>query len=88
MNALLREFHVWRHSGVGSAVRYVCFENLSVGRFCVQSADFFRLPVDPGLLRQHERPLVELFLEQSPQDRCAWFASIEAAIKAHDHDFA
>lgn len=88
MDTLLRELFVWKRLGAGEAVRYVCFEDLSTGRFCVQSADFYRLPVKPELLRQLELQAVELFLEQSPLDRCEWHASVEAAIEAHDRHFA
>jgi hypothetical protein len=88
MKGLLEQLLVWRALGKNKAVRYSCFENLSTKWFCAQSANFLRLPLDPEMLRQHERQLVKLFIEISPLDRCEWFESLGSAIEAHDRTFA
>jgi hypothetical protein len=85
---LYREIRVWKRLSAGSAVCYRCFEDLATHRFCVQSADFFQLPVDDKKLRYHERQSVELFIEIELTGRCDWFNSLEEAIKVHDADFA
>lgn len=84
---LYREIPVWKHRGDGSALCYRCFESLPDHRFCVQSADYFRLPLDETVLRQHERQMVELFIETEPGARAGWHPSLEAAIAAHDAEF-
>ena len=66
---------------------YRCLRDDSTGRYAVQSADFFPLPVDDARLRSSDRQFVELLIEQLPFDRCEWHASIEAAIAAHDLAF-
>jgi hypothetical protein len=86
--SLYREIPVWRRLSTSSAVCYRCFEDLATHRFCVQSADFFQLPVTDERLRHHERQSIELFIEIEPTQRCDWFNSLEDAIQAHDADFA
>lgn len=78
---------VWKRLSDTRAVCYRCFENLSAGKFCAQSADFLSLPVEEELLRRHERQVAKLFIEIEPSERCNWFPSIQDAIKAHDADF-
>jgi len=67
-------------------VRYRCFKNVSSGRYTVQSADFYHLPFDQEKAAELEQQFVELFAEQTPDDRAGSFESIEAAIEAHDRD--
>jgi hypothetical protein len=90
MSALYRQIFVWKHRGdlqVDAAVRYCCFESLKTGLFHVQSADFFRLPVNEVSRQQLDRQCIELLVETDPQDRTKGFASLEEAIAAHDRCF-
>jgi hypothetical protein len=82
-----QDIRVWQRLSERSCVRYSCFKDLSTGKYGVQSADFYRLPVDEQLRRQHDIQFFELFMEEDPQERCAWFDSLEAAIEAHDEQF-
>ncbi len=84
---LFSQVNIWKRLGPQAAIRYVCFCDPSSGRYAVQSADFFRLPVEESQFRESERQLVELFIEESVLERCAWFESIDQAIRAHDVDF-
>jgi hypothetical protein len=45
------------------------------------------LPFDEKKAAELEQQFVELFAEQTPDDRAGSFESIEAAIEAHDRDF-
>lgn len=90
MNTPYRQIFVWKHRSeveVDAAVRYCCFESLKTGLFYVQSADFFRLPVDEKNRYDLDRQAIELFVETDPQDRTNGFASLEDAIADHDRCF-
>jgi hypothetical protein len=84
---LLQEIIVWKSIDSKSAVKYCCFHNLQDGKYCVQSADFFYLPVDDRQLKQSEMQSLELFIEVSPMNRCKWFTALNDAILAHDVSF-
>jgi len=78
---------VWKRISPTEAVCYRCFRNLSTKKFSVQSADFYRLPLDPIQVAALERQCLELFTEQVPDDRSGSFNSIEEAILVHDAEF-
>lgn len=67
--------------------RIRCFENLSTGYFSVQSADFYHIPLDPKQVVHLDRQYLELLAEQPPEERAGGFASLQAAVEAHDKDF-
>jgi hypothetical protein len=52
-----------------TAIRYRCFESLLSKRFCVQSADFYRFPLNEQQIANLARQFVELFIEQEPSNR-------------------
>ncbi|MFC4159284.1 hypothetical protein [Chitinimonas lacunae] len=85
---LFKEVMIWKRTGETSAVRYSCLQDMLTGKYAIQSADFFRLPIEGEQFRIFERQFVELLLDVSPRDRCMWFESPEEAITAHDHDFS
>jgi len=87
MSDQIRAFDVWKRKQSGEAVRYRCFEDLSIHKFCVQSADFYRLPLSNDHVEQLERQFLELLIEQSPFDRTSAFETIGEAIAAHDASF-
>lgn len=84
---LYKQILIWKHLEDG-AVRYCCFENLASHQYCVQSADFFRLPIENKQLTSSNIQMVELFMEVEPRERCMWFDSLESAITAHDQAFS
>jgi hypothetical protein len=84
---LFRAIDVWKRVGDGTAVRYRCFESLSSKRYSVQSADFYRLPLEANQMANLTSQFVELFLEQEPSSRSAEYPSLEEAISAHDAQF-
>ena len=88
MNNLYVEFRVWRRNNDGAATLYRCFSDLNERKFAVQSADFFRLPIDERQIFNLERQFLELFIEMDPTERCQWFDSLEQAITAHDLEFS
>jgi hypothetical protein len=87
MGTVYRAIDVWRRLQNG-AIRYRCFEVLPSGRFCVQSADFFNLPVDKQRSDFSDRQFHELLIERAPDERTATFSTLEEAIAQHDRDFA
>jgi len=82
-----RAFDVWRKLDGRCLVRYRCFEFLASGKYSVQSADFYRFPLEPDQCAFLDKQFLELFVEQSPLDRGGGYDTIEEAIRAHDKDF-
>jgi len=65
-------------------VRYRCFQVIPSGRYCVQSADFYRPSSDSAYLdNQH----IQLLIDQAPDERSPTFATLEEAIAYHDTEF-
>jgi hypothetical protein len=85
---LYRQIFVWRRKNKSEAIRYACLESVTTGLFYVQSADFFRLPVDGEQARLHDMQFVELFIEDSVADRANGHATLASAIAQHDIDFS
>jgi hypothetical protein len=84
---MFKVIDVWRRVDEHTAVHYRCYQSLTTGRYSVQSADFYRLPVDETQAAALYRQSVELFIEQAPDERSADFDTIEQAIAAHDGSF-
>src|ERR1700722_15167252 len=87
MNTLYRQIFVWKHRSefeIDAAARYCCFESLKTGLYHVQSADYFRLPIDEKTRYNLDRQAIELFVETDPEYRTKGFASLEEAIAAHE----
>jgi hypothetical protein len=87
MTRLYAEVRVWKRHDKTTAILYRCFQDLVERKFAVQSADYFRLPIDQRQIRNSERQFFELFIEIAPRERCGWFDSVEEAIAAHDLEF-
>ena len=79
---------VWKRLSSEASVRYNCFRSLRTGKYGVQSADYFRLPIDEKQVGQFARQFLELFIEVAPDERCTWFDSLDEAIRAHEEDFS
>ena len=85
---LFREIMIWKRLDDVSAVRYSCLNDLQNGKFAVQSADFFRLPLEGKRVIEFARQFAELFIDVAPHERCSWFDSLEEAIINHEHEFS
>jgi hypothetical protein len=85
---LYQETLIWKRLDEKSAVRYSCLRNCGTGKFTVQSADYFRLPLSQESVQQFQRQFVELFCEIDPTERAQAFDSVEEAIAAHESGFA
>lgn len=88
MIQLFKEVMIWKSIDGASAVRYSCLNDLTTGKFAVQSADFFRLPLNLNSSNEFARQFAELFIETSPLVRCTWFDSLEEAVFHHDREFS
>jgi hypothetical protein len=84
---MYKQITVWKHYGGGRVGRLNCFQDLRSNQFCVQSLDYFTLPLDAQRIREMDYQLVELFIEIEPAARCEWFETVEDAIAAHERDF-
>jgi hypothetical protein len=84
---MYRSFDVWDYDEDGVLVRYRCFEMLATGKFCVQSKDFYREPLNPDLVSQLESQFVELLSQEKPEVRSGLFDSVADAIRAHEESF-
>lgn len=84
---LFKEILVWKPINNKMAVRYFCFCNLENNTYCVQSADYFHLPMDEEHIKQSKKQAIELLLELPPNERCDWFDSLEQAVADHDNSF-
>lgn len=84
---LYRAIDVWKRVDENTAVRYRCFESLFSKRFCVQSVDFYRLPLNEQQTANLARQFVELFIEQEPSNRGGEHPTLEEAIATHDRAF-
>lgn len=84
---IFQELLIWKTIDDKSAVRYFCFFNLTTKKYCVQSADFFNLPIEEKQVHYFARQSIELFVESPPNERCGWFESLLEAIEDHDDSF-
>jgi hypothetical protein len=87
MSMLFKSVDVWKRLHNGDAIRYRCFELIPSGRYCVQSADFYRRPLDDKSGGFLDRQFIELLLQQAPEDRTQTFSTLEEAIANHDEEF-
>jgi len=87
MKDYFRAFDVWKREGTKTLVRYHCFENLGTGKFCVQSADFYKTPVTEERLTELQEQYLELLLKESPFKRAGSFDTVQEAIRDHIETF-
>jgi hypothetical protein len=85
--SLYRAIDVWKRGDENTAIRYRCFESLASRRFCVQSADFYCLPLNEQQIANLARQFVELFIEHEPSNRGGEHPTLEEAISTHDRAF-
>ena len=84
---LYRQIEVWRRISDDTLVCYRCFELIPDARYCVQSADFVRVPPDHKLMEALKRNWLELLAETAPDERGKTFGTLEEAIANHDAEF-
>ena len=77
---------VWQRIDHQSVKRYRCFEVLPNNRYCVQSADFYTLPVNAKQMEELDRQFLELLAEQPPNERTSTYKTLEEAISQHQKD--
>jgi hypothetical protein len=84
---MYKSIDIWKRLDGKTLVRYRCFEILASNRFCVQSSDHYRLPLDEPQLAQADRQFLELLIEEAPEARAETYPTLEEAIRMHDRDF-
>jgi hypothetical protein len=87
MTDLFQYIDVWKRVSEGKLVHYRCFQNLSTGKYSVQSADFHYDPPKPDQEAGLAEQFLRLFAEEAPDVRSGGFDSVELAIEHHDRDF-
>jgi hypothetical protein len=85
---MFTSIEVWKRVDERTAIRYRCFRSTGTGKYSVQSADFYHLPLDRARIPTLDEQHIELFIEQPPDERSGSFDTIEEAIAAHDDEFA
>lgn len=84
---LYQQLTIWRRENERVAIRYSCLVSLATGRYSVQSADFYHLPLSDQAFTGFAKQFVELFCESDPAERSGAFDSLGEAIAAHDRTF-
>jgi hypothetical protein len=59
-------------------------EVIPLGKFCVQSKDFYSLPFDADARAEFSSQFMTLFSEVPPDERASLHDSLEEAIQAHN----
>ncbi len=87
-NHLYKEINVWKRVDDNVLLKYRCFQVLPEGKYCVQNADFYRLPLDKIDSDDFNNQYLELLAQDSPLERGGkLYDSLEEAVSAHDADF-
>lgn len=87
-NRLYKEISVWKRVDEKTLLRYRCLQVLTDEKYCVQSADFYSLPLNETQLSYLSNQFIELLIEEEPESRAEkLYDSLQEAISAHDKDF-
>jgi hypothetical protein len=86
MKTLYRQINVWERIHEGRIAVYRCFEIIPDGKYCVQSKDFFSVPLEEGVWHQSQEQFLELLSEEAPGRTS--YGTLEEAIRHYDEDFA
>ncbi|MDM3871791.1 hypothetical protein QSV34_10555 [Porticoccus sp. W117] len=87
MNVLYKKISVWKREDERTAIKYNCFELIKLKKYCVQSADYYSIPIDSKDIADLSRQYLDLFLEEAPENRGELYDSLEEAIEKFDSDF-
>lgn len=85
---MFKAVDIWKRIDDTVAVRYRCFQRIIDGQFCVQSADYYHLPLNEEQVRILDKQFLELFIEESPDHRSSLHPTIEEAIAKYELEFA
>lgn len=85
---MFKAIDIWKKIDDVTAVRYRCFQRITDGQFCVQSADYYHLPANENQVRTLDRQFLELFIEESPDQRSSLHRTLEEAIAQYELEFA
>jgi hypothetical protein len=83
---LFRQISIWKRLDHKKAVRFNCIEDLEMGKFAVQSADFFTIPIRGEHISYFDKLFPERFIEVEWEQR-KWCDSVEKAIADHENEF-
>ncbi len=84
---MFKAIDVWEKVDATTAVRYRCFQRLTDNFYCVQSADYYHIPINEEQARNLDKQFLELFIEESPDKRDNLYPTLEEAIKMHNREF-
>lgn len=85
---MFKAIDIWKRLDDTTAVHYRCFQHLTNGQFCVQSADYYHMPIREEQVRMLDRQFLELFIEEAPNQRSSLYPTLEEAIAMYDLEFA
>jgi hypothetical protein len=88
LRTMFKAIDVWKKLDDTTAIRYRCFERLEDRQFCVQSADYYYLPLRQEQVKALDQQFVELFIEEAPDERSSAYPSLELAIARYNVEFA
>lgn len=84
---MFKAIDIWKRLDDTKAMCYRCFQRLTDGQFCVQSADYYHLPLHEEQVRMLDRQFLELFIEETPDQRSSLYPTLEEAIAKYDLEF-
>jgi hypothetical protein len=85
---MFKAIDIWKRLDDMVAIRYRCFQHLADGQFCVQSADYYHLPLHDDQVRSLDKQFLELLIEESPDRRSVLYPTLEEAIAMYELEFA
>lgn len=85
---MFKAIDIWKRLDDTKALRYRCFQRLTDGQFCVQSADYYYLPIREEQVKTLDRQFLELFLEEAPDQRSSLHPTLEDAITMYNLEFS
>lgn len=83
---LYQQVTLWRRESERTAIRYSCLMNLSSGKYSVQSAHFYQLPLTDQVLKGFDEQFVELLCECDPTERAGAFDSLNVPPHLLEHE--
>jgi hypothetical protein len=81
MSDYYRQTHVFERVSPSKAIRYVCYEDLRTGQFCVSGGDILRAPEHAETLSFQAITEADHFMKEGPS---RWFDTLLEAVE----DFA
>jgi hypothetical protein len=78
MSDYYRQTYVFERVNASIAIRYVCYEDLRTGKFCVSGGDILRVPEHAETLSCQAVKEVDSFIQRLPD---AWFDTLLEAVE-------